>query len=136
MQASATDEQAPLTGTTGSSLGVRDGEAHEDVNGNVDANNGGMSTTNRRDRIPAHTVSKAYTTITGAAAKGHAQKDPTKPAFRAVWSLDDKKLPAELQTRNDHGNHVLIEPSGPMTLVALRAALASTQADWQRSPPP
>ena len=89
-----------------------------------------MSTANQRNQIPGFTASKSYAFGNhGTTAQG------TQP-FRWVWEIDDAVLPADLQTRNDHHNHVHIEAKKAMTPVALRGLVHGTQNSWARSPPP
>ena len=66
------------------------------------------STSNARANVPDFTASNKYT------FGSHATEDPKKQAFRWVWSFDDTNLPAELVARNDHGDHISIEPKAAM----------------------
>lgn len=89
-----------------------------------------MSTANQRHKVPNFTVSTSYP------FGSHNQTNPGAPAFRWVWAIAVATLPPGLKTRNDHGNHVLIEASIPMTPTALRYSVHGTQASWMRSAPP
>lgn len=131
MQASTPNATTPLIGDdAGFKLGVRDNEFATDAHGNVVPGSGGMSTANLRNQVPGFTASSSY------AFGAHPTTNQGGQAFRWVWSIDDATLPAGLQTRNDHHNHVHIEAANSMTPGALRTRLHGTQAGWTRSAPP
>ncbi len=133
MQVSAVGAATPLQGNdSGFQLGVRADEYKmQDDNINVKLQSGGMSTSKVRGSVPNFTKSKSYT------GGSHGTGDQAKQAFRWVWSFDETtKLPATLTTRNDHDDHVMLEPGQDMTPAAFKTAVQGTQAHWTQSPPP
>jgi len=130
MQASTPGALTSLLGNdAGYQLGVRDGEVTIE-NEQAVPGTGGMSTSNSAAAVPAFTVSKAYT------GGSHNTTAQATQAFRWKWEFDDANLPDELTTRNDHGNHVMIEPKNKMLLSRFRELVQSTQANWGRKAPP
>gem|GEM_PF-1824765 len=129
MQADAPNGAVPLLGNdAGFKLGVRDNEVT--VAGELaQPATGGMSTSNDT-AVPGFTVSTSYP---GGA---HGTINQATQPFRWKWRIDDAQLPATLTTRNDHDNHVMIEPQAAMTLGNFRNAVQGTQGQWQRIAPP
>lgn len=130
MQANAPNGNIPLIGDTNCfQLGVRDNEGQEDDAGIVQPATGGMSTANDRAHIPDFTISCFY-------QKGsHQTNDKASQFFRWIWSFDENThLPPALVARNDHGNHVSIEPANGanLTRAAFRGLVHGTQANWNR----
>jgi hypothetical protein len=130
MQASVPNGATPLLGNdAGYKLGVRDTEYQIDPMGLVVPGSGGMSTSNTA-AVPGFTVSLSYN---GGA---HNTVNQGTQAFRWKWRFDDANLPARLAMRNDHGNHVMIEPAEEMLASDYLALIAGTQANWVRLAPP
>ena len=129
MQADAPDGAVPLLGNdSGFQLGVRPSEGTETL-GLVQPTTGGMSTSNT-PAVPDFTVSRSYT------GGSHGTANQNIQPFRWKWRMNDTQLPATLTTRNDHGNHVSIEPLAAMTRGSFRAAVQGTQEQWERIAPP
>jgi hypothetical protein len=131
MQADVPEGTKPLLGNaSGFQLGVRPNEGRAGQDGKVQPRTGGTSTSKVRTSVPDFTASNRY------AFGSHATEDPKKQAFRWVWSFDDANLPAELTARNDHDDHVSLEPKAPMERGDFESKVQSTQANWTRSDPP
>ncbi|BAU12725.1 hypothetical protein LEP3755_32560 [Leptolyngbya sp. NIES-3755] len=130
MQADVANGVIPLLGNnSGSQLGVRTIDVPNAANNVVQPATGGMSTSST-GQVPSHTVSSLYTN------GSHNQTGQNVQTFRWKWMINTVNLPNTLTTRNDHGNHVLIEPAAAMSLAAFRTAVQGTQPNWQRIGPP
>jgi hypothetical protein len=112
-----------------SELGVRASDVGN--NPNPGPGDGGASTSNARASVYHTTASQAYTNI-----GSHNQQNQNHAGFRWIWQIEETALPAELQTHNDHGNHVNIEAAQQMPLAQLQGHVQGTQASWTRSDPP